>query len=139
MSTQSNKDTIRRLFEEVANAHDVEAVSRFWAEDFVNHDGQPGQRPGAVGVQDGLRGLFAAFPDYHEEILALVADGDLVAAHVLLTGTHQGDYLGLPATNRRVEFRLMEIFRLAGGKVAEMWVVADQLSLLRQLGALPTR
>lgn len=134
---QANKEVVRRLFTEVSNRRDPTAVPRFWAADVVNHNGLPGQRPGAEGVAESLAGLFAAFPDYHEEVLGLVAEDDLVTAHVRLTGTHRGPFLGLPATGRAVRFEVMETFRLRDGLVAEMWVVADQLSLLRQLGLLP--
>lgn len=133
----ANKAVVARLFEEVSNRRDAGAVPRFWHADVVNHNGMPGQRPGAPGVADGLAGLFAAFPDYHEEVVRLVAEDDLVAAHVVLTGTHRGPFLGLPPTGRTVRCEVMETFRLRDGLVTEMWVVADQLGLLRQLGLLP--
>lgn len=137
MSTQDDKDTIRRLFDEVSNRRDITAVRRFWTEDTVNHDGMPGQQPGVAGVEQGLAALFAAFPDYHEEVHRLVAEGDLVNAHVTVSGTHRGEFMGVPATGRRVSMPLMETFRLVDGRVAEMWVVADQLVMLQQLGVLP--
>lgn len=78
-----------------------------------------------------------AFPDLRMEIHELVAEGDLVAARLTLSGTHQGPWAGVAPTGRRVTMSLMMLFRFEGGRLVEFWESDDQLGLRRQLGALP--
>jgi hypothetical protein len=78
-----------------------------------------------------------SFPDIHATTVHVVADGDKVASVVALRGTHQGELSGLPPTAREVNIRVVEIFRVASGQIAERWGVVDQAALMKQLGAVP--
>jgi predicted ester cyclase len=75
-------------------------------------------------------------PDFKTEIQELIAEGDKVVARVIMTGTHTGDFYGIPATGRRVEFTGIYIVRIADGKIVEHWGEEDSVSLLQQLGVL---
>jgi steroid delta-isomerase-like uncharacterized protein len=82
---------------------------------------------------DALR---RAFPDLDIETIALLGEGDLVAAHLVARGTHLGAYQGVPATGRAWEARCTAVYRVEEGRIADAWVTWDQLSLLEQLGAV---
>lgn len=89
---------------------------------------------GTGGVQQLVAAYRAAFPDIHLECEGLIADGDRVAAHASVRGTHLGDLMGMPPTGKTVNISAIEIFRMAEGKIAEQWVVVDNSSMLQQLG-----
>jgi predicted ester cyclase len=92
--------------------------------------------PGAA--EEGLRMLFTAFPDLYADVRQVVDDGDCVAVRFELSGTNTGDYRYLPApTGRRAVWEAIGIFRIADGKIAEIWGTADRLGMLTQLGLLP--
>lgn len=130
---------INRFYEEVLVGGRIDVVDQLSTEDFVDHEqGLPGQPPGRDGVKFFISAMREAFPDIRTKTIEpTLVDGDLEAAHVVLTGTHKGELMGVPATNRSVEFETLDIIRVEGGKVAEHWGVTDVMSLMQQLGALP--
>lgn len=130
MSTKENKAFYRRYLAR-CNAHDFESLGEFIAED-VMVNGRP---QGLVAYQAGLAQVVAAFPDYHWELSHLLAEGDWLAAHFIDTGTHHAAFLGVAATRKAVVTSEFAFYRLSSGKIAEVWVAADNLELLRQLGA----
>ena len=136
MPAEDLKAVIRRWVE-AWNAQDLDAAEELLAPEFVRHDAN---LPDVVGTQSErqyIADTLIAFPDLHFEIEQLIADGDLVAARYLVQGTHRGGFLGIPGTGRPVTIQAVESYRLAGGKLAEQWVVMDALGLLQQLGAVP--
>jgi steroid delta-isomerase-like uncharacterized protein len=116
------------------NAHDLDKLDTFYTSDFKLN----GQVIGAEGMRRAHSAFFEAFPDAQGQTENLIADGDQLAKHTVLSGTHQGTYNGIAPTGRRVTVRAILIWRFHEGRIAEEWVVTDQLGLLRQLGALPT-
>jgi predicted ester cyclase len=90
------------------------------------------------GTLEFFRTLLAAFPDWHMTVEDLIAGGDKAVARVTVTGTHKGEFMGVPPTGTRAEVQLIDIMRFDGaGLVSEHWGVADMLSLLQQLGVVP--
>ena len=109
----------------------------FISPDFVDHSLPPGMSQGPEGFRQ-LSAMFnQAFTDVRVEVEQLVAEGDRVADRVVVRGTHQGEFMGIPATGKQVVFTSTNINRLAGGKIAEHWGDVDNLGLLQQLGAVP--
>jgi steroid delta-isomerase-like uncharacterized protein len=136
MPVDDPKAVIRRWVE-AWNTQDLDAAEALVAPEFVRHDAN---LPDVVGPQAEPQHIvddLAAFPDLHLEIEQLIAEGDLVAARYLVQGTHRGEFLGIPGTGRPMTIQASESYRLAGGKLAEQWVVMDALGLLQQLGAVP--
>lgn len=138
MSLDENKDIIRRYAAEVWNSGNAEAIDTFIAADYVRHDaGIPMQIRGP----DGIRQLFAVyrtgFPDINFSADLMMAEGDKVAVVWQMTGTHKGELMGIPATGKPVAIKATEIYRLAGGKIAEQWVAVDNLGMMQQIGAVP--
>jgi steroid delta-isomerase-like uncharacterized protein len=104
-------------------------------EDYVQH--APVAAQGRAGLRQFVLELRRAFPDLVLEVKDLVAEGDRVVARVEGRGTHEGEFLGVPATGRATVGRSIDIFRIEGGQLAEHWDVLDVYGLLAQLGAVP--
>jgi steroid delta-isomerase-like uncharacterized protein len=125
----ANKDLVRRFYAEAINARDLGAVDRLLAEDFT-HDGE---RRGRDGQRAAVAAFLEAFDDLHNEILLILAEGDLVAAHQVWTGTHTGPFAGVAATGRSVSFTSTAVLRIADGSIAEAWDEVDAAGLMAQL------
>lgn len=130
MSLDANKELVRRFYDEVINGRDVEAIDRLLTEDFVHN----GEQRGRDGQKAGVRAFLDAFPDLHDEVLLILAEGDLVSAHQRWTGTHSGEFLGVPATGKAVAFTTTAILRIEGDLIAQAWDEGDYLGLMGQLG-----
>jgi predicted ester cyclase len=118
-----------RRYNATCNAHLFEELDEFVHEELVVN----GERIRRADYVEGLRAVVRAFPDYRWELQHLLVDGDVVAAHFLDTGTHGGEWLGVAATGRRVSTQEFAVYRWDGGRIAEVWVTADDLRVLDQL------
>lgn len=127
----ANKDLVRRFYAEAINGRDVEAVDRLLTEDFT-HDGE---LRGRTGQRAAVAAFLDAFEDLRNEILLILAEGDLVAAHQVWTGTHTGEFAGVAPTGRRVSFTSTAILRIEGEQIAEAWDEVDVAGLMAQLTA----
>jgi steroid delta-isomerase-like uncharacterized protein len=136
MSTAANKQLIRR-YQEAYNRNDLDALDAIVAADIVSPAALPGLPPGLAGAKAVHRILMQAFPDQHVEIDDLIAEGDTVAGRLTVSGTHRGEFMGIPPTNK--PFTILGFFfaRIADGKIVERWSVADALGAMQQIGALP--
>ena len=108
--------------------------------DIVNHDlagGLPSPQ-GSEGIKQFFGMMFAAFPDFHVVIDDQVAEGDKVVTRKTVSGTHQGDFMGIPATGKRMEIPVIDVFRVVNGKCTDHWSVSDQMSMMQQLGLVAT-
>jgi steroid delta-isomerase-like uncharacterized protein len=141
LTPTSNKAVVQRLYDEVLNQGRLEVVEELATPDYVTHS----PSPSAPGPDASLRGPAALeatvvqvrsrFPDVRFAIEDMVAEHDRVAVRWTLRGTNTGDYPGFPpATGRRVEVGAIVIYRLEGGRLAELWPVIDLLGMVRQLG-----
>lgn len=130
---------IKRFYDEVLTGGNLSLIDEMVADNVVDHEeGFPGQPPGKEGVKFYVNAVRAAFPDLALKTAGpALADGNLEAVHVTLTGTHQGDFAGVPATGKPVEFSGIDIIRVEDGKVAEHWGSTDTLGLMQQIGAVP--
>jgi steroid delta-isomerase-like uncharacterized protein len=136
---EANKAIVRRMIEAIQNSHQLDRMEEFFHPNFANHleDGEPPAEGSAIErARRAFGALFAAFPDLHVSIRCQVAEGDQVVTHKLFRGTHRGEFMGVPATGRPIEFAVIDILRLEDGKVAEHWAVQDRLALMQQLGLL---
>lgn len=139
MSTDTNKAVICRFVEEVINQKNLAVVDEICSPDFVEHDPLPGQDPGAAGLKQWFaQHYFAAFPDCHWTLHEMVAEGDYVMARWTWTGTHQGPFLGIPATNTRVTVAAWTSDHVVNGTFMDSRILMDALGMLQQLGALPS-
>lgn len=125
---------VREFIEEVLNQGHIDATGRFFSEDMVEQVPFPGQGPGLEGLKDVLRGMRAAFPDMHWRIDEQLSDADRVLTRFEWTGTHSGEFLGVPATGRPVCVWGMVIDRVQEGRIKESRIIMDTLGLMMQLG-----
>jgi steroid delta-isomerase-like uncharacterized protein len=135
--TQDNSTIVRRFVDEVINQGKMDSAEKFVWEDVVEQVPLPGQGPGLEGLKDILRGMRSAFPDLDFSIKEQVAEGDKVATRFEWTGAHQGEFMGIPATGRRVRVWGVVIDRLVDGRIKDTRILMDTLGLMMQLGALP--
>lgn len=136
MSQQANIAATQRLGEAVNSGH-LEALHEVFASNVVDRDPASDQEPGPAGFIHFFTGFRAAFPDLTIAVEQLVADEDNVAIAYTITGTHQGDFLSIPATGRPIKARGMQIARFENGQIVERWGSSDQLGILQQLGIDP--
>ncbi len=138
MSTEENKALVRRLTEEVFNAHNLAPIDGYFLPDYVDHVPlPPGMPAGLAGLKAFWGALFEAFPDFRYTVDDMVAEGDRVVARLTARGTHRGTFMGIPTTGKQVTWTEIHIGRCAGGKITEHWANIDQLGLMQQLGAIP--
>jgi len=114
------------------------SAERFLAPDYIDHTIPPGMPQGIDGLHQMAVMFMAGFPDMRITVEDQIAEGDKVVSRVIMKGTNRGSFMNMPATGKEIVMRGVRIDRLAGGKIAEHWAVADQMSMMQQLGALPT-
>ena len=136
MTIEQNKALVRK-FEDFINAKDLDAALALFSPDFVDHTPPVGLPPGIEGVRMFFTMQFAAFPDSHTTSLDMIAEGDKVVHRMNGAGTHQGMFLGMAPTGKHITWSFIDIWRVAGGKLAEHWVEADMLGMMQQLGLMP--
>ncbi len=131
MSLEENKAIVRR-FIEAYNKRNLDAIDDFVAPDYVDHTNRVDR--------EGLKQLFnmglTAFPDWHETIEDIVAEGDKVWVRLAYTGTHTGEFMGLAPTGKKITSKAVDIYRVVNGKLAEYWNVTDNVNILKQIGAI---
>jgi hypothetical protein len=134
-----NKATLSRLHEAVSTG-DAEVIAKVIDEvvepDVLFHAPVPTGATGAQALKRVWIMLLRAFPDLRVAVEDVIAEGDKVVARNTVTGTHQGEYRGVPATGKSVTYNEVFVFRFAGGRIAEIWGVVDVLAQLRQLGLI---
>jgi len=137
----SNKAAFRGI-QDAVNTGDVGVISKtiddLVAPDVLIHMPLTTEAP---RPQEAFRQLWAmllrGLPDLHLTIEDLIAEGDKVVMRASVTGTHQGEYMGLPPTGRSIKYNEIFIWRLADGRIAEMWGVVDVFAQMKQLGVIP--
>jgi steroid delta-isomerase-like uncharacterized protein len=135
MSAEDNKAIAQRFFHAL-NDKNISAFDDLIAEDYIQHNPLVGQ--GREALKQFMPMYFAAFPDLRVSLEDLIADESKVVARWTMYGTHQGEFLGMPATGRKIEITGMDMWRVAGGKLAEHWDQLDNLGMMQQLGMIPT-
>ena len=135
---QTNSEIVRGFIEQALNQGNIEVTGDYFRDDVVEQVPFPGQGPGVEGIKDVLRGMRAAFPDMHWSIDEQISEGDKVVTRFEWTGTHQAEFLGVPATGRPVRVWGVVIDRLEGGKITDTRLIMDSLGLMIQLGVVPS-
>jgi steroid delta-isomerase-like uncharacterized protein len=131
-------ELINRFYDDILGSGNLDAVDELAAEDIVDHEeGFPGQPSGREGVKFFVNAMREAFPDIKAKIGETLEQGDLAAGSATLTGTHKGEFMGVPPSDKSFEIESVDIIRVENGKVAEHWGVTDVMSLMQQIGAIP--
>ena len=123
MSTQENKEFVRRYFDAINGKPKSESVVNLYVSE------QP--------LKDHIAMAEAAFPLYSIDVEEMIAEGDLVSIRGRLRGTHKGPFLGVPPTGKPIDVPIFLTYRVAGGKIVDHWMLSDNAAIMQQLGLLP--
>jgi steroid delta-isomerase-like uncharacterized protein len=133
MSTEENKATVRRFYDEVITQKNLAVLDELLGTSYVSHD-LPSD---PAALKRFIGGFHAAFPDGRVTIEQMIAEGDTVALRATYHGTQTGQFQDIPPTGKTVTVPAMDMYRLVDGKIVEHWGGPNQLRLLQQLGVLP--
>jgi steroid delta-isomerase-like uncharacterized protein len=137
MTIDDVRRLITRYFDEVWNQGHLDALDELLTPDYLNHNpSTPNPPRGPGGLKPIVAAMRDAVPDLHYHILDMVVAADKVAVFVHVTGTQTGPLFGLPATGKRIDVRQMQIEWLKDGRIWQHWRITDELTLLRQIGAV---
>jgi predicted ester cyclase len=131
---ERNKTIIRSFIDEIFNEHDLKSIDKYFGKDRV--EGSPQAGKGGEGFKHFLTDLFNAFPDWRAIIENTIAENNLVVVFLNGFGTHKGEFRGIPPTNKQVDIRSADLYRVEEGIITGHWDVVDQLNLLKQTGGL---
>jgi steroid delta-isomerase-like uncharacterized protein len=138
MSVEANKAVVQRFVDEVLNQGNVAAIDELLTPDFVEHEELP---PGVPAGREATKAMFgmvhSAFPDFKVTVKHLFGEGDRVTLHMVWTGTQEGEFMGIPASGRRISLEVIDIIGMADGRMAEHWGVMDNMAMMQQLGVVP--
>lgn len=137
-----SKHVIRRFVDELWNGRRLEVADQIFSEDCVTHQlrsgalDEPAPR-GPQAIQEHVSAWLKSFPDLRFRIEQMIAEGDRVVSQLVMEGTHEGTWMGISPTGKRLHIRMITIHRIANSKIAEDWVLVESLGFFQQLGLLP--
>ena len=135
---QTNLAAMNRIYNEVVNQGKLEVFDELVSPDMVEHEELPGFEPNRKGVQQYFQMMHTAFPDLHFQVDDIFAAGDKVVARITMNGTQQGEFMGMQPAGKKIAVKGIDIVRFANGKLVEHWGVTDAMTMMQQLGAMPT-
>jgi len=134
----ANAAKLERMYD-LINVGDVDGFIDYLSDDFVDHETGPGIPPTKEGARQLFNVLVAAFPDLRFDIEDVLESGDKVVARARVTGDHKGNFFGVPASGKRIDVEAIDIIRFGDdGSVKEHWGVMDMMSMMQQVGAMPS-
>jgi predicted ester cyclase len=129
-SLEKNKTLVKSFIEEVFNKRDLTAADKYLSQR------KPVAGQGQEGFKQFINAYFLAFPDFHATIEHILGENDLVLVFLNWTGTHKGDFQGMPPTNKPIKVRSADLYRIENNMIVEHWDVVDSLDMLKQTGAI---
>lgn len=136
-TTEQNKALVRQAIDDIWNGGQYELTKRYVTDDFVIHAAKPeNEIHGPSGAGQFFSQLRTAFPDIQFSIVDQVAEGNKVATHWMASGTHKGNFKGIPPTGKSFRVTAIDIDHIVDGKITECWSNMDEMSLLQQLGVI---
>ena len=136
------KQLINRFVEELWNERRLDVADAIFAKECVTHQLRSGAPTDAVprgpeAIKEHVAGWIISFPDLRFSIEQMLSEGDRVVTQLLMEGTHQGAWLGIPASGKKMQIRMFTIHRVVQGKIVEDWVLVESLGVFQQLGIVP--
>ncbi len=130
------KAVAQGMYDDVRAGSDIDAaIEKYMADDFVEHEVVPGIEATRDTPRQMFKMMHAAFPDFRMEVLEMLQDGDKVVTRLKMLGTHEGEFMGVPASGNQVEVSGIDILQLRGDKVIAHWGVTDIAAMMEQIGA----
>ena len=142
MFVEENKAIVQRFIQELWNDRNLQVADEIFATDCVTHQLRSGAEivaapRAAEAIKKHISEWLAGFPDLHFTVEQMIAEADRVVTQSVMQGTHEGTWLGIPPTGKRVLIRMMTIHRISNGRIAEDWVLVESLGFFQQLGLIP--
>jgi len=140
MSDKSSKakEVVTQFYNDVFIRHDMSKLDTYMRDDYIQHNQDCPQ--GKAGFVEFFTVIFKAVPDFSYTLKKMVAEGDIVMAFSRTTGTHTGgEWIGKEADGAKLDYDVVDIFRVRDGKISEHWDVADTFTFFRQLGVIELR
>jgi len=137
LMSEQNKESVRRSYAaltEGIRVGNLDRLGEFVSENIQDHNPDPGQAQGLQGVKEWFLEMGRGFPDMQIHVDDLIAEGDRVVGRVRFSGTHSGDFQGIPGTLRQISVDVIDIFRIEGEKIVERWGLSDQVAFMQQMG-----
>jgi steroid delta-isomerase-like uncharacterized protein len=136
------KQLISRFVEELWNGRRLDVADAIFAKDCVTHQLRSGVPADAVprgpqAIKEHVANWIASFPDLRFSIEQMLSEGDRVVMQLLMEGTHQGAWLGIPSSGKKLQIRMFTVHRVVQGKIVEDWVLVESLGVFQQLGVVP--
>jgi steroid delta-isomerase-like uncharacterized protein len=128
---------MRRFYDEVLTGGNLDVIAQVCSEDIVDHEAPPEMPKGVEGVKAFVQMFRTAFPDLNVTVEDAFESGDRAVARTRWTGTHQGEFMGVPPSGKPIDIEPIDIIRVADGKCVEHWGATDNLALMQQIGAIP--
>ena len=136
--SEAHKVLAMRMYNEVISQGDLAALDDMIHDDFVEHEEMPGLPTDKSAPAAFVTMFRSAFPDLQASVEDILQDGDKLVVRARMSGTHKGEFMGMPATGKRIDVRLIDILRFGDDGLAhEHWGVIDSLTMMQQLGAVP--
>jgi steroid delta-isomerase-like uncharacterized protein len=135
--SNENKATLQRFFDELFTQGDLNVADELVAANYLNHNAVPGETPGREGLKQFVAYLHRAWADLNFAVEDQIAEGDKVTTRFTITGTHQGEFAGVPATGKPIRIQAINIHRVTDGQIQEAWVEWDAMGMMQQLGVMP--
>src|SRR5215217_3537069 len=136
MTLEENKKFMSNFIEEAINKKNLDAADDLAAADFIEHLPFPGQGPGREGLKFAINAMLTGFPDMNWTVQEQIAEGETVVTRFTWTGTHDGAFMGIPPTNKKVEVWGVVIDVVRDGLFAESRIIMDTVGLLQQVGVM---
>ena len=137
LASAAQNEALMRQVLDLIDERELDAAFELYAPDYIYHG--PGGRE--LRGRDGIRGLWevflTGFPDLSSTVDDIISEGDKLVLRWTIEGTHTGEFLGTPPSNKKITLPMTEIFRVADGQLAEAWDQYDRLHLMQQIGAIP--
>ena len=137
MVENSNRVWIKRFYTEVLNNGNIDLIDELVSKDYVEREPLPGFESNRDGLEQFFKMMRIAFPDLNNNIEFIIVEDDKVVVYVTMTGTHKGEYMGIPATGKKFNIKVIDIVRIVDGKMVEHWGVGDYMTMMQQLGVIP--
>ena len=134
--TADLKALTRRFYNEVLVEGKLDLLDELAHDDFVDHEEFPGLPPGKEGVRAFVTMFREGFPDLSTTIEDIIVEGNKAVSRVRFSGTHRGEFMGIPPTGKKIDIQAIDIVAFRDGKAAEHWGVTDQMAMMQQLGVI---
>ena len=139
-SGNARADSMKAAYKAVSTAWDAgktEEFDKYIAVNSVDHNAMPGQKPGLAGMKEFASILKTAYPDMKSTIEDMRIDGDNLIARFRMTGTNSGPFMGMPATNKKIDVMGIDWVKWENGKFTEHWGAMEEMKMMKQLGLMP--